>query len=136
MQEILATASASPSQQSGGSQGGGEASGHDNMGEGQEEWQRAADALTINEDDLRDVYFAAMEECKFDSAELEEIHTLAEKAQTTLDPRSPMVRAVLRDMRQLQEANLIHPDSAVFVRQASVVFYLMIFTYTDQPVAQ
>lgn len=73
--------------------------------------------MTIPEEDLCEIYVAALEESKFDSAELEDVHTLGEKAQVTLDPRSPMVRAVLRDMKQLQESNLIHPDSAIFVRQ-------------------
>lgn len=69
------------------------------------------------EDDLREIYVAALEESKFDSAELEGIHTLTEKAQVLLDPRSPMVKAVLRDMKQLQDASVVHPDSAIFVRQ-------------------
>lgn len=120
MQRILLSSSAAASPGRSGSEGG--ASSHAEGGEGEEEWQKAADALEIVEEDLRDVYVAAMEEVKFDSAELEEVHTLAEKAQTELDPRSPMVRAILRDMRQLQEASLIHPDSAIFVRQ--VRFYL------------
>ncbi len=58
-----------------------------------------------------------MEDSKFDSAELEGVHTLTDKAQVSLDPRSPMIKAILRDMKQLQESDLIHPDSAVFVRQ-------------------
>ena len=31
--------------------------------------------------------------------------------------RSPKVKAILRDMKQLQESLPIHPDSAIFVRQ-------------------
>ncbi len=117
MQEILSRSgtAASSSQEVGGG-----ASCHDNTDGAEEDWQKAADAVVIVEDDLREIYVAAMEECKFDSAELEEVHTLAEKAQTSLDPRSPMVRAVLRDMRQLQEASLVHPDSAIFVRQVKM----------------
>lgn len=95
-----------------GSEGGGGASHQED-----EDWQEAADSLTIPEENLCEIYVAALEESKFDSAELEDVHTLGEKAQVTLDPRSPMVRAVLRDMKQLQESNLIHPDSAIFVRQ-------------------
>ena len=82
-----------------------------------EDWQQTADSSVIVEDDLRELYQAALEECKFDSAELEDVHTLSEKAQEALDPRSPMVRAVLRDMKQLQEASVVHPDSAIFIRQ-------------------
>jgi hypothetical protein len=80
-------------------------------------WQEIADTSEIVEEDLRVIYMAALEDSKFDSAELEVAHTLAEKAQVTLDPRSPMVRTVMRDMRQLQEASLVHPDSSIFVRQ-------------------
>lgn len=83
----------------------------------------------VEEEALRDVYLAALEECKFDSAELEEVHTLAEKAQEGLDPRSPLVRAVLRDMGQLQEASVVHPDSAIFIRQVCVAILVMVVTY-------
>lgn len=79
-----------------------------------------ADSTPIEEADLQAIYLAALGESKFDSAELADIHTLAEKAQVTLDPRSPMVRTVLGNMKQLQEAELIHADSAVFVRQVGV----------------
>lgn len=88
-------------------------------GGGGASWQAAAEACEVVEEDLRAIYSAALEESKFDSAELAEVHTLREKAQLTLDPRSPMVRTVLRDMRQLQEASLVHADSAIFVRQVS-----------------
>jgi len=80
-------------------------------------WQEEADSSTIDEQNFREIYVGSLEGSKFDSAELEDCHTLAGKAQTTLDPRSPMARAVVRDMGQLQEAQLIHPDSSIFVRQ-------------------
>ena len=124
MQEILSRSGAVVSSSPGQTGGEGGTSCHDNK---EEEWQEAADSLTSVEEDVRELYVAAMEESKFDSAELEEVHTLAEKAQTTLDPRSPMVRAVLRDMRQLQEANLVHPDSAIFVRQVCLTLYSYCF---------
>ena len=82
-------------------------------------WQDEAASCAVNEDDLCDLYVSALEESKFDSTEMSDTHTLAEKAEVTLDPRSPMVAAVLRDMKLLQEASLIHPDSAIFVRQVS-----------------
>ena len=94
--------------------GGGTTGSHDDS------WQETADSTPIEEADLQAIYLAALGESKFDSAELEDVHTLVEKAQVTLDPRSPMVRTVLRDMKQLQEAELIHADSAVFVRQVGV----------------
>lgn len=87
------------------------------------DWQKVADSSLVVEDELKDIYVAALEESKFDSAELAEVHTLIEKAQVTLDPRSPMVSAVLRDMKQLQESNLVHPDSAIFVRQVRKFFH-------------
>lgn len=80
-------------------------------------WQEAAEACEVVEEDLRAIYSAVLEKSKFDSTELAEVHTLRDKAQLTLNPRSPMVRTVLRDMRQLQEASLVHADSAIFVRQ-------------------
>lgn len=80
-------------------------------------WQAEADASIVAEEDLRVIYMAALEDSKFDGAELSVAHTLQDKAQVALDPRSPLVRTVMRDMRQLQEASLVHPDSAIFVRQ-------------------
>lgn len=81
-------------------------------------WQQQADAADIMEDGLRDIYVSALEESKYDSCELEEVHTLAEKAQQqALEPRSPRVRAILRDMKQLQDSLPVHPDAAIFIRQ-------------------
>ena len=50
-------------------------------------WQLAVEAIQLDEEGLREAYVAAVEDSKYDSAELEEVHTLAEKAQQTLDPR-------------------------------------------------
>jgi len=82
-----------------------------------DDWQQLADTADIDEEGLKEVYVAALEECKYDSAELESVHTLAEKAQQMLNPRSPKVKAILRDMKQLQESLPIHSDSAILVRQ-------------------
>ena len=90
-------------------------------------WKEEADSSIIDQNGLCELYVGSLEESKFDSAELEHSHTLAEKAQVSLDPRSPMLTAVLRDMKQLQEASLIHPDSAIFVRQVRLQ-YLQIAT--------
>ena len=91
--------------------------GQESLNTSDSSWQEEADSSNIDENNFREVYVAALEDAKFDGAELEGTHVLANKAQVTLDPRSPMVKAVLRDMKQLQEAVLIHPDSSVFVRQ-------------------
>jgi hypothetical protein len=86
------------------------------------DWERLADATEIVEDGLREVYVSALEVCKYDSAELIDVHTLADKVQQTLDPRSPKVKAIMRDMKQLEESLPIHPDSAIFLRQVVRVF--------------
>ena len=83
------------------------------------DWERLADATEIVEDGLREVYVSALEAAKYDSAELIDVHTLAEKVQQTLDPRSPKVKAIMRDMKQLEESLPIHPDSAIFLRQVN-----------------
>ena len=82
-----------------------------------DDWERLADATEIVEDGLREVYVSALEESKYDSAELIDVHTLADKVQQTLGPQSPKVKAIMRDMKQLEESLPIHPDSAIFVRQ-------------------
>ena len=82
-----------------------------------DDWERLADATEIVEAGLREVYISALEVSKYDSAELLDVHTLADKVQQTLDPRSPKVKAIMRDMKQLEESLPIHPDSAIFVRQ-------------------
>ena len=51
------------------------------------DWQHQVDSVDIDEEGMREVYIAALEECKYDSASLEAVHTLAEKAQQTLNPR-------------------------------------------------
>ena len=84
-----------------------------------DDWERLADATEIVEAGLREVYVSALEESKYDSAELIDVHTLADKVQQTLGPQSPKVKAIMRDMKQLQESLPIHPDSAIFVRQVN-----------------
>ena len=66
------------------------------------------------------MYVSALEESKYDSAELIDAHALADKVQQTLGPQSPKVKAIMRDMKQLQESLPIHPDSAIFVRQVRI----------------
>ena len=71
---------------------------------------------------------SVLEAAKYDSTELIDVHTLAEKVQQTLDPRSPKVKAIMRDMRQLEESLPIHPDSAIFLRQVKKLHVADILT--------
>ena len=52
------------------------------------DWQREAEAVTVNDDNLREFYKAALEESKYDSADFQAVHMFSSKAQATLDPRS------------------------------------------------
>ena len=81
------------------------------------DWQKHADSSQIEEEGLRELYVGALAAAKYDSVELSEVHLLADQLPPTLDPRSPKVKAILRDMRQMEESLPIHPDSAIFVRQ-------------------
>ena len=92
-----------------------------NQSSPRDDWERLADATEIVEAGLREVYVSALEESKYDSAELIDAHTLADKVQQTLGPQSPKVKAIMRDMKQLQESLPIHPDSAIFVRQVRII---------------
>ena len=56
-----------------------------------DDWQAEAEAVDVKEDDLREFYQAALEGSKYDSAELQEVHLFAGKAQATLDPRSEFI---------------------------------------------
>ena len=40
--------------------------------------------------------------------------------------RSPKVKAIMREMRQLEESLPIHPDSAIFLRQVERATYMYI----------
>ena len=82
-----------------------------------DDWERLADATEIVEAGLKEVYVSALEVSKYETAELLDVHTLADKVQQTLGPQSPKVKAIMRDMKQLEESLPIHPDSAIFVRQ-------------------
>jgi hypothetical protein len=53
-----------------------------------DDWQTEAEAEDTRDDDLREFYQAALEGSKYDSAELQDVHLFASKAQGTLDPRS------------------------------------------------
>ena len=43
--------------------------------------------------------------------------------------RSPRVRAILRDVKQLEESLPIHPDSSVFVRQVCTCTHAYVYNY-------
>ena len=120
---------------------------HSSLGGGEDvpanqddDWQREAEAVEVKEDDLCEFYQAALEGSKYDSADLQEVHLFASKSQATLDPRSAVVllsgrsrlylmvhvffrsvkvKAVMREMKQLEESLPVHPDSAIFLRQVN-----------------
>ncbi len=56
-------------------------------GDSSADWQAAVESVKIDSDGLRDVYVSAMEEGKYDSAELGEVHSFAEKAEEGVNPR-------------------------------------------------
>ena len=82
-----------------------------------DDWERLADATEIVDVELKEVYVSALEVSKYETAELLDVHTLADKVQQRLGPQSPKVKAIMRDMKQLEESLPIHPDPAIFVRQ-------------------
>ena len=57
-------------------------------GNQEQDWQTEAERVDIKDDDLREFYQAALEGSKYDSADLQEVHLFASKAQAALDPRS------------------------------------------------
>lgn len=103
--------------------------------------------VNIKGETLREMYVGALEDSKYDSAELHGVHALDEKASVALNPRyswrqqlgcchvflwvwscvdggghssfirSPRLKAILRDVKLLEESLPVHPDSAIFVRQ-------------------
>ena len=81
------------------------------------DWQVTADASVLDTEGLSDLYISALVDAKYETAELVDCHILADKLPPSLDPRSPKVRAILRDMKLLEESLPVHPDSAIFVRQ-------------------
>ena len=123
----------------------------------EDNWQREAEAVYVEDDDLREFYRAALEGSKYDSAELQEVHLFASKAQTTLDPRSEpsdhepckhvppsqrgacsvylcrsvKVKAIMREMKQLEESLPVHPDSAIFLRQVHYITHTHTHTHTQ-----
>ncbi len=64
------------------------------QGQAPSDWQAAAESLRIDMEQLKEVYVASMEEGNYDSAELMEVHTLAENAQENLDPRWKLLPSI------------------------------------------
>jgi len=89
----------------------------------EDNWQEIAEASVVDHDGLCELYTAALACSKYETSELIDVHILADKLAPTLDPRSPKVRAIIRDMKQMEESLPIHPDSAIFVRQVYTCMY-------------
>ena len=55
-------------------------------------WQVEAKAIQVDQACLRDLYVCAMEPSKYDSAALIEVHTFADRSQTSFDARLETIR--------------------------------------------
>lgn len=50
-------------------------------------WQTEAESVAIDANDLKEMYVGALEEGRYDSAPLQGVHILEDRAVASLDPR-------------------------------------------------
>jgi ubiquitin-protein ligase len=82
------------------------------------DWQREIDSVVIDNDSVSEMYTGALMDSIYDTADLQDSHLIGHKAtDVSMDPRSPKLKAILRDIKQLQESLSLHPDSSIFIRQ-------------------
>ncbi|XP_019628918.1 PREDICTED: uncharacterized protein LOC109473492 [Branchiostoma belcheri] len=80
-------------------------------------WAEEVEALQLDAGLLAEKYVQALGDMRFDAAELQEYHSFQQNASEALDPRSPKVKALMKEIKQLQSNLPVHPGAAVFVRQ-------------------
>ena len=51
------------------------------------DWQKEAESVQLDKEVLREIYVGALQEGRYDSAPLQGVHALEDKAMASLDPR-------------------------------------------------
>ncbi|XP_066289548.1 uncharacterized protein [Branchiostoma lanceolatum] len=80
-------------------------------------WVEEVEAVRLDAGLLAEKYVQALGDMRFDAAELQDYHSFQQNASETLDPRSPKVKALMKEIKQLQSNLPVHPGAAIFVRQ-------------------
>ncbi|XP_078607185.1 uncharacterized protein LOC144879516 isoform X2 [Branchiostoma floridae x Branchiostoma japonicum] len=80
-------------------------------------WVEQVEAVQLDAGVLAEKYVLALGDMRFDAAELQDYHSFQQNASEALDPRSPKVKALMKEIKQLQSNLPVHPGAAVFVRQ-------------------
>ncbi|XP_071101148.1 uncharacterized protein [Haliotis cracherodii] len=74
------------------------------------------DGVAVDQDQVLEVYTRCMTGCRFLTADIQESHSYLSNLQS-LDPRSPKVKVLMKEMKQLQQNLPVHPNAAIFVVQ-------------------
>nr|KAG5687823.1 hypothetical protein BaRGS_025463 [Batillaria attramentaria] len=79
-------------------------------------WMEALVELEIDQEQLKTDYITVMQSRRFNAAKIQDSHSFQGNMQG-LDPRSPKVKALMKEMKQLQQSLPVGPEASIFVRQ-------------------
>ncbi|XP_067687796.1 uncharacterized protein [Haliotis asinina] len=74
------------------------------------------DGVAVEQDKVLEVYTRCMMGYRFLTADIQESHSYLSNLQS-LDPRSPKVKTLMKEMKQLRQNLPVHPNAAIFVVQ-------------------
>ncbi|KAK6165686.1 hypothetical protein SNE40_022567 [Patella caerulea] len=80
------------------------------------DWLKDVVTMEINQDELIKSYTNIMASLRFETSNLAESHSYQSNVQA-IDPRSPKVKTLMKEMKQLQQNLPVHPHAAIYVRQ-------------------
>lgn len=86
------------------------------QGDEEGNWMEAFVDTEVDHDALEKDYVTTMQNERFSSAKLQESHSFHGNLQA-LEPRSPKVKALMKEMKQLQQNLPVHADASIFVLQ-------------------
>ncbi|XP_076441977.1 uncharacterized protein LOC143280995 isoform X2 [Babylonia areolata] len=85
-------------------------------GEDENNWRDAFVDLEIEEQELEKGYASTMEGQRFSCARLLQSHCFANNAQGAIDSRCPKVKALVKELKQLNTSLPVHAGASIFVR--------------------
>ncbi|KAL8576659.1 hypothetical protein ACOMHN_025134 [Nucella lapillus] len=87
------------------------------LGDDEGNWRDAFVDLEIDEADLEKEYTSAMKDQRFSCARVLESHCFHGNVQGAFDPRSPKVKVLMKEMKQLSTSLPVNAGASIFVRQ-------------------
>lgn len=85
--------------------------------EDENNWRKAFIDLHVNRQELEQAYQSAMESRRFGEARISDSHCFLSNMNMALDARSPKVKTLLKEIKQLASSLPVQAEAGIFVRQ-------------------